>query len=90
MLEAAGFRIIVPFMVVALVGLDLIFRRHRGGLRRGVFIAVLSASAQRDKRGADQNGGDTCKPAQTEPHANSPIIARFPGADGVSILRPSL
>ena len=41
MLEAAGLRVVVAFVMVALVGLDLILRRHRGRLGRGVLAAVV-------------------------------------------------
>jgi hypothetical protein len=43
---------------------------------------------QGQKRSADQNGADTCDPAQA--HAIPLAMPRFPGTDGVSILRPSL
>ena len=74
--------------MVAFVGLDLVLRRHRGRLGGGILAAAfLSVSAQGQKRSADQNGAGHHNPAQT--HAIPLATPRFPGADGVSILRPS-
>jgi GTP 3',8-cyclase len=92
-LDAAGLRVVVAFVVIAFVGLDLVFRHHRRGLRRRVFAAiVLSAGTRRHKTSADQNKADHCKATQTKPHAHPPVTRakpRFPRASGVSILRPS-
>jgi hypothetical protein len=45
-------------------------------------------NAQGQKTTAEQNGAGQCYSAQT--HAIPLATPRFPGADGVSILRPSL